>query len=275
MEIEIFAGHLERALPVVAAAALRLSSANPIGRAITTAAETIPLDKAFQQAKAVAVLGLPVAAEPGRGQSQEMGSQMRHPHPGQHQKTHRIGQEMKGAFPAGLAPANELIAWGALPGGRAKDQTRQRPARPIPSQILEIFSDRTAITQVMMLLEQLGQLPSLHRGLDRRQLHRAHLAQRPLQEWLGPPSQLLGRGRLGRAAAPAALPAGKLEQTPTLQFKEQRPGGHILDLSGAVAPVPLLGEMEREPKAAPVGMGADQLPDSIDLFGPEATTLNA
>jgi hypothetical protein len=232
------------------------------------------LDKAFQQANPVTVLALPVAVDASADQAQEMRSQMRHSNPGQHQKTHVIGQEMKMALSAGLAPTNELIAWGALPSGRAKDQTRHRSTRPITSQILKIFPDGTAITQVMILLQQMGQQPSLHRGLDRRQLHWAHLVQRPLKEGLSPQSQLPGRRGLRRAAAPAALSPRKLKQTSTFQFNQQRPGGHVFELSGGITPVPLLGNMDRQAKATPSGVARNQLPNPLQLFGSDPTTLN-
>jgi hypothetical protein len=54
---------------------------------------------------------------------------------------------------AGL-PSEVTIPVGALPGGGAKEQTGHRPALLVAHQVLQLLSNRTAVTQVVVLVQQ-------------------------------------------------------------------------------------------------------------------------
>jgi len=63
IEVDVFTGHSQATVVIVAAAALSLSGANPIGGALTTALETISLHKGLQQVNGMAIFGLPIGAQ--------------------------------------------------------------------------------------------------------------------------------------------------------------------------------------------------------------------
>ena len=66
-------------------------------------------------------------------------------------------------------PADGVITLGALPGGRAKEQTGQRTALTVAGQILEVLADVTTMSQIMMLTQQGGKEAALAGRIPRAQ----------------------------------------------------------------------------------------------------------
>jgi hypothetical protein len=129
----------------------------------------------------------------------------------------------------------------------------------------------------VVLLKQAAKDSSLRRMIDRDDLQREHFRQgavdplwrkHPRRPWI--PFHLAGFV----IASPGALPRGQEEQTSALQLQEQRAGGHVFKLSGSIAPVPLLGEMNRQLIASPLRLGCDQFANPIELVGPNGSALN-
>ncbi len=60
-----------------------------------------------------------------------------------------------------------------------------------------------------------------------------------------------------------------------MQLEQQGSGGHVLEPSGAGAPIPGLSEFLGEPLAMPVWMGGDQPLDLEDILVGEGEPLDA
>ena len=58
------------------------------------------------------------------------------------------------ALAGGSIPADVLIARLALPGWRSKQDTGQRTSLPVADQRLEVFPDRSTMTEVMVAVQQ-------------------------------------------------------------------------------------------------------------------------
>lgn len=69
----------------------------------------------------------------------------------------------------GRIPPEVMIALGALPSGRPKEQTSQWMALAIANEVLEVLTHGTAVTQVMVVVKQARKecsLTGLRRSAD-------------------------------------------------------------------------------------------------------------
>ena len=81
----------------------------------------------------------------------------------------------------------------------------------------------------------------------------------------GPITQAVDRG--GSSGRQPDLTLG-------FQLQEQAPSGHVLELAGAVAPVPGEAQVAREPRAIRVGMSFQPRSNPRDFFGADQPPLN-
>jgi len=96
----------------------------PVGRTVTRAGEAVSCDKGFQQQRAVAIAALPVHRESPGCQPQYLGGEVFRAYPGQDQEAGVVDDEMEVLLALPMAPADEAVARGALPGGGTKAQQR-------------------------------------------------------------------------------------------------------------------------------------------------------
>lgn len=97
------------------------------------------------------VFVLPVTTQPPANAAQNRTGQLRHPF--QDQEPGIVGQEMKVLGTMDAIPPDVMIPVRALPGRRTKEQTSQRIALAAANQILKILPHRTAVPQIMVMME--------------------------------------------------------------------------------------------------------------------------
>lgn len=156
IEINILNGRLVPGSvgPVLPSPALGLPHACPVGGPVSGARKTVALDKALQQINAVAIFGLPIAAEAPGHSAQNIAGQLRHPDPGKDEKTGVVRDPMKVLRSHRPRPTNVIVPCRTLPSRRTKEPTSQGTTFGIPDQVLQIFPDRTLVAQIMMLVQQ-------------------------------------------------------------------------------------------------------------------------
>jgi hypothetical protein len=139
---------------VLSAAALGLANAPPVGSPVATAGKAVALDKGFQQIDGMAVFALPIAAQPPGDAAQQVAGQRGHSYPGQDQETRIVGDQMQAWATRSGVPADILIPVGTLPSRRAKEHASQGPSLAVAHQILKVFPHRTAVTQIVVPVQQ-------------------------------------------------------------------------------------------------------------------------
>src|ERR1035437_5104430 len=94
---------------------------------------------------------------------------------------------MKSLGPRGGIPADIPVPVSALPGRRAKEHARHRTSLVIDDEVLEVLPHRTAVTQVMMPVEQVfkqGARGAAQAGAHFTNRQRQQLVQRPKERQL-------------------------------------------------------------------------------------------
>lgn len=124
--VDVFDGHEQDALAIVAAAAFCRADFYPVRRSVSGASKAIAFDEGLKQVNGVPVLGLPQRVELARGQPEHMAGQMRDANPGQDKKAHIVGHQWQVLSTGRGIPADEFIARGDFPSRGAKEQASQR-----------------------------------------------------------------------------------------------------------------------------------------------------
>ena len=107
-EIDIFYGCRKYSARALSAPALGLSDPQPIGRAVTGAAEAAAVDKGFQEFDGMPVFTLPIRRDPGDDPPEYMTGQLRNMNPGKVEETGVVDDPSQGAGPLGGAPPNPI-----------------------------------------------------------------------------------------------------------------------------------------------------------------------
>jgi hypothetical protein len=100
-----------------------------------------------------------------------MAGQVGHPHPPKNENAGVVGDIVQAALKGGGVHADVLIACPTLPRRRSEQDAGQGTPRQVLHQVLQVFSNRTEVAQVVMPIKQrveqgalsavglLGQLP--------------------------------------------------------------------------------------------------------------------
>src|SRR6478609_5533261 len=79
---------------------------------------------------------------------------MGHPHPGQDEKAGIVGEEMKVLRAPPAVPTDVVVPDRTLPGGGAKKHTGQRTGLSVTNEVLEVFPNAAAVTEIMVLMKE-------------------------------------------------------------------------------------------------------------------------
>ena len=83
-----------------------------------------------------------------------MAGQVRNPDVGQDEETHVVSDAGQPALACSLIPADEPVATGDAPSGSAIEQTAQHTFLAIIDQILQVLTNRAAVAQIVVLLQE-------------------------------------------------------------------------------------------------------------------------
>jgi len=176
------------------------------------------------------------------------------------------------------APADEPVPGGTLPSRRPEQSAGQRPSASAFDPVGQVFPHRPGVTPIMVLLEQAGKVPTPPGLLNLHHPQRAQRLQRRLEPILPEliQRQLRLRGDAMRfvIGLSRTLARGQAEQSTPFQFEQERAGGHVLELPDGVAPVPLLGNVDGQLGAPPLGLLGHQLANPPELTGADPSPLN-
>jgi hypothetical protein len=277
IEIHVFNGNL---LPaplgaVLTGAALGLPDALPVGGSVAGCAKTLPLHKGLQQIDGMTVFGLPVPTQPPAQVAQNTTGQPRHA--AQHQKAGIVGQEMKVLGAAGVVPPDIMIPSGTLPGRSAKEQAGPGMAVAIANQILQILSDRTAMPQIVIMMEQaLKQSSLLEPGgtADFDDDQWEHLGQATGCSIAWFQQRLFRQPFVPHPIGWSLSTRWQNDRATYFQFQQQGPSGHVFELPHAVAPIPSPSQFLAQSTSTPVRMSGHQLPDFLEMMRLNRPSLN-
>jgi len=102
----------------------------------------------------VAVLVAPVGGDPAPHGPQDPAGQVGNPRPGNDEKAAVVGDPTQALLPLAGATPDPLVAHRALPGGGAKDQSRQQSTATIPHHVLEVLPHGRAVAEVVVLRQR-------------------------------------------------------------------------------------------------------------------------
>ena len=117
------------------AAALGVSDTPPVGRLIARSEETRALTEGFEQDRAHGVAALPVVREAAVELREQVGGEIADAYPGQDEEAGVVDHEREIALAHRGSPADELIAWGGLPGCGTESEHGQRLAVDCPHEV--------------------------------------------------------------------------------------------------------------------------------------------
>ena len=172
---------LDVVIPALPAPAVGFPQFDPAVGGVDGPRELIGIDERFDHQDGVAVVRLPIGAEPIQGEAKNPGSEIRHRTTGQQQEAAIVGDETQPATPLFVGPVNPFITSAQMIGGSAEHPNRQPAASRIGGHVVEPFAHRLKASEVVMLFKELVQAGQL-RAL--RQMH-AHLMQELLLGLVG------------------------------------------------------------------------------------------
>ena len=129
----------------------------------------------------MAVNTLPFRRQHARHARQKMRSQVPNAHPGQHQKSRVVGQQVDVLAPRLIRPTKEAISTAQIMRRRGPGKTGDRP-RPRIDHKFQVLSNRLLVPKIVILLEQTVEQRLFRCAPHRAELERADLSQSP-PEW--------------------------------------------------------------------------------------------
>ena len=164
---------------------------------------------------------LPVVRQPARRQRQGLGRQVADAHPRQDQEAGVADHPVQALAPGRLVPADEVVAARQRPGRVGEQQAAQPAPAAIDDGVTQMRTDRAAVAQVMVPVDQF--VPS--RDLVRLRHHAQLQGLQPLQAAADLGARLGAGGPCRRLLRPAPLRlvlVRQHENAEFLQLFEQR-----------------------------------------------------
>jgi hypothetical protein len=163
---------------------------NPVGGPVAGAGEAFGIDKSLQPEDGMMVDFLPILGNGPGDAAKQMGGEMRNGEPGQHKESAVVGQQVAIALSRLRRPTEEGVATVDGVWRRGKGEASDQPVTGI-DQIFEMFADRLAITQIVILPDQGIEELLLRRSSDLSQHNGAKITQGNRERsWL----KIKGRG---------------------------------------------------------------------------------
>lgn len=179
IHIDVFRGHLDRMISVIAGTSLCLTGQNPVGCLVTGAAESLCVYECLQYVHGVAVFFYPVTTDTPGYPGEDMTGQVRNRDPRQNEEPCVIRKVGELSLTALLIPADKPIAGGGLPGRGAKKEARYGAMMVVINEISHILAHGGSMPQIVILRQKRGEEPMIIGcGLYRRNGERNKASQR-------------------------------------------------------------------------------------------------
>ena len=191
-----------------------LAQVPPVRRTVAGAVEPGRVDEGLHQHRAVAVARLPVVRQPARRQRQGLGRQVGDAHPRQDQEAGVADHPVQALAPGRLVPADEVVAARQQPGRVGEQQAAQPAGAAIDDGVTQMRTDRAAVAQVMVPVDQF--VPS--RDLVRLRHHAQLQGLQPLHGAADLGARLGAGGPCRRLLRPAPLRLVLVRQDENAEF---------------------------------------------------------
>lgn len=229
---------------VVLAAPRGHAEQNPVGGAIAGTGETLGIDKGLQPVNWVMVQSLPVGGYGSGDMAKQMGGKVRNLDPGQNEKPRVVGQEVAVALAGKRRPADEGVATVNGVRCRRKGHAGHHPAA-CGNQILEVFADRLAVAQVMVLPDQ-----TVEKFFFRRPTNLSQFDRTKISEPAGNRRWAKIEGRRDVFSDPdlvvSTKPRRKSNNPFPFEFEEETTADTVFEVTVGLPPVPGLADPARD-----------------------------
>ena len=142
-------------LGVPLGAALGLADGEPVGGAIAGAGETLRIDEGLDEDGLVAILLVPVGGQLADGQGQGVRGQMLDADPGQEQEARLRDDPMQLVSVLVGFPADPAVAAGQREGALLEQHRAERALLAVLEQVAQMGTDRLAVAQVVVAVDEL------------------------------------------------------------------------------------------------------------------------
>jgi hypothetical protein len=244
-------------------AACGFTNADPVICSIAGPLEPLGVDKGLEQINRVMVDPFPVPGYATAVEGQQMGGQMGNPNPGKNQKSTLVRDQME-IFLSGLCtPSDKAVPDPNVPWSGRPEQTGNGPAMG-KGHVLEMFSNRLAIAQIVMLANETVAKLLLWASADLLKGYGEKGANGAMDGRLINPNPdrrlAVGQG-IGKPAF------GWRQLDPPLGFEEQEQAAtdHVLEGAIGLTPVPCPAHLLGNEPSAPTGMGGNDLSDKGNI----------
>jgi len=244
---------------IVLASSRGAAQIDPVGGAITGAAEATAVDEGLQEVDRMSVDPRPVLREPTCHAPQKVGGQMRDLHPRQNQIAKVVGNEPNVLAASLGRPADEAVPAAQVTWRRGPRHAGDGPTLRV-YQVLEVLADRLRVAEVVVLLKE-----TVEKRLIRRPPHLAK-GQRPQR--VQDAAQRRGvdgsrRGSLGLGQRIGRDPPllWQLDVACPVQGQHQPASNHVSRGSIGLDPIPGLADLLRQCPSAGRRMFGDQFVD--------------
>ena len=140
---------------------LRPADGHPIGRPITRAAETFPVDEGLGQPHLDLILLPPILAQTHEALRQDRRGQVRHPNPGRDQESHVIDHALQPLLALCRPPTDQPVPTLQVTHRRLPSHRSDQVSASAIDQVSEAGSDQAGGAQIVISVQELSPLPSL------------------------------------------------------------------------------------------------------------------
>ncbi len=262
-------------MTVLSGPALGVPDMEPVRGFVADALEAVLLNKGLHQVHGMAVFLDPVLSETPHDPAQEMAGQMRHPHPGQDEEAGIIGHEGEVGGSCVRLPADQGVARGGFPCGGTEEETGQILTGAISNQVLEMFTDRSGESEVMMVVQVISQATGFGGmgGWNMNGQGRQGVERRGERRGVGRQKILWERGE--EAASTGDTNRWQSQKPALFEFVDQAAGGKGFQLPSMGLPAPVPANMLSELMTAPVRVLGNQIVQPGKIRWEDVPTLTS
>ena len=145
---------LDVVIALLAAPAIGQSQLHPVVGRVNGAAKLLRIDERFNHQDGMAILSLPIRAQPVQRQAQHSRSEIGHRKFWQNQEAAVVGHQAQAPVTLDIRPADPLLTVLQMFRCRAEEQQRQPLPLGVHRDVIDLLADRLKTAQVMMGFEQ-------------------------------------------------------------------------------------------------------------------------
>ena len=266
IHINILDGNVQGGVAILAAAALSLTDADPVGGFVAGSLEAITFHECFQEVKRVSVFGLPIGSYASGDPREKIEGQVRDIDPGQDEIAIVVGDPGQALSAGQREPSNPLVAGRDFPGRRTEEHAGQIAARLILNTIGDIFPDRAPVSQVMVTGQESGEDVHLGIAAGQRRDGEGQVRAQGAFDHQGVGGKIEKFRGVERSAFGRQATACRQHQESTLmQLKHQGARRHVFELAAGATPIPGLCQQTRQVFPAGGRVEFDQRSDFVKM----------